>query len=117
MTTAERANAWIVGSDSGMSSKAIWAHMMGVKPRDGWCHPHDPADFGRCARLLELMPEWRDRLPEMVELSQEWRALVARWDEIHASMDREVGVDWSKGRSAPITYGLMRDILYPGHHQ
>lgn len=113
MTAAERANAWIVGSDSGLSSKAIWAHMMGVKPRDSWNHPHDPSDFGRCARLLGLMPEWRERLPEMAERSSAWRDLIARWDEIETSMREEVGIDWSKGHSAPATYDLMQGILYP----
>lgn len=115
MSEAERANAWIVGSDSGMSSKAIWAHMMGGEPAYGWSHPHDPADFGRCARLLELMPEWKARLPEMAARSAVWTRLVARWDEIYASMDSEVGIDWSKGRRASLTYDLMQRVLSETH--
>lgn len=112
MSEIERANAWIVGSDSGLSSKAIWAHMMGTMPsRDGWSHPHDPADFGRCARLLNLMPEWRSRLAEMADRSPAWRALVASWSEIEASMSEEVGIDWSKGHNAPLTYDLMKRVL------
>lgn len=110
MTTQKLARAWIVDNDTGMSSKAIWAHMMGTKPRDGWATPRDPADFGRCARLLKLIPAWRKRLPEMAGRSRQWRKLVKHWDEIHAVMEAEVGIDWSKGGKAPMTYDLMKKI-------
>lgn len=39
-----------------------------------------------------------------------WAALVARWDDLAASMEAEVGIDWTKGKSAPRTYELMRKI-------
>ena len=75
-------------------------------------HPHDPDDLGRCLRLMKLVPEIREGFVErMSALSPEWQALAERWDEIAASMEAEVGIDWSKGRSAPRTYGLMRSIL------
>jgi len=60
---------WIVAGDTGISSRVIWAVMMGVSldvmPRVDV--PHDPPDFGRCYRLLEVMPEWRDRLGEVAD--------------------------------------------------
>lgn len=112
MNAMVKAHAWIVGSDSGLSSKAIWAHMMDAgPPRYGWDHPRDPADFGRCHRLLNLIPEWKARLPEMATRSDTWARLVARWDEIAESMENEVGIDWSRGLSAPKTYKLMRSII------
>lgn len=111
MKTATLANAWIVGSDSGASSKAIWAHMMGTTPSYGWSHPHDPSDFGRCVRLLKLIPEWRTRLHEMSARSHAWKALVDNWSLIEAAMSDEVGIDWSKGRNAPATYDLMKRVL------
>ena len=76
---------WIAGSDTGSSSKAIWRHMMtgdAVEDRWGASYPHDPDDFGRCYRLLELMPDWRPRMVEMVKYNAEWRALVGAWDEL-----------------------------------
>lgn len=107
-----RANAWIIGRNSGLSSQAIWAHMKGISnPDRRWSYPHDPADFGRCARLLALIPEWRRRLRGMARYSKQWAVLVQRWSEIEACMESEVGIDWSKGRAAPKTYDLMRQIL------
>lgn len=117
MTRVEtKAHRWIVGDDTGSSSEAIWAHMMGVSDPDrGWSHPYDPADFGRCARLLKFIPEWRRRLRGMAKRSKAWAQLVQHWDEIEVSMEREVGIDWSKGRSAPKTYELMQKVM--GRHK
>jgi hypothetical protein len=62
----DRALRWIVGEDTGISSRAIWAVMMGVHQN---CHdrstPSDPSDFGRCYRLLKLIPELEDSLERM----------------------------------------------------
>lgn len=110
---AQRAHAWVVGRDTGCSSQAIWANMMGAgKPAYwGWFHPLDPADLGRCLRLLRLIPEWRERMPEMAQHSPEWAALVERWDDLAAMMEDEVGIDWSKGKSARRTYDAMNAVL------
>lgn len=114
-TVEQRAIDWIGSGDTGMSSKAIWAHMMGgKKPRDGWNHPYDPDDLGRCLRLLRLIPEWKPRMKGMAKRSKDWAALVKHWDELAAMMDAEVGLDWEKARRAPLTYGRMCEILYPG---
>lgn len=104
---------WITGKDTGLSSKAIWTHMVGSTEWSwGWPHyPHDPDDLGRCLRLLELVPLWKLRIGEMARHNRQWAALVARWAELTSAMADEVGIDWSKGRSAPKTYALMRSIL------
>jgi UTP:GlnB (protein PII) uridylyltransferase len=99
---------WMAGYDTGMSSKAIAMHMSA-----GWCngnYPYDPADLGRCLRLLELFPEWKPRIAEMAQYGKVWAAYISRWDEIVQSMVDEVGIDWSKGQRAEKTYGLMHDI-------
>jgi hypothetical protein len=85
--------------------------MVGGTVRGHWNHPHDPADLGRCLRLLEAVPEWKPRIVEMSRHSIGWAVLSARWDEIAASMADEVGIDWSKGTKAPKTYALMRSSL------
>jgi hypothetical protein len=83
--TEQAAIDWIVGSDTGTSSKAIWAHMMGATKTPGhcgWSYPSDSDDFGRCARLLRLVPAWRARTGEMSPRSPQWAALAAHWDEL-----------------------------------
>lgn len=107
----DRALSWIVGSNTGASSEAIWAHMMGAgQPKWGWSYPHDPDDLSRCLRLLRFIPEWRKRLPEMARHGKVWRTLVKNWAVVEQSMEDEVGWDWSKGRSAPKTYELMKGL-------
>ena len=68
----KRAYQWIVGLDTGLSSKVIWSVMMGVET--GWASlPHDEDDYGRCIRLLQFIPEWQSRLDEVVEKYPEWK--------------------------------------------
>ena len=99
---------WMTGGDTGMSSKEIAMHMTtGQADRS---YPLDPADLGRCLRLLERFPEWRPRIGEMAKYGPVWARYVERWDEMAQSMADEVGIDWSKGRSAPRTYDLMHEI-------
>lgn len=98
----DRANSWIAGRDTGASSKAIWAVMMGQKG-DG-SYPSDGDDLGRCLRLLEFIPEWKPRINEMAPVNQYWAALVANWDELtklHALTDH-----------GPV-YKRMKQILDP----
>ena len=73
---------WITGRDTGMSSKAVWSHMMAGRS-DG-SYPHDADDFGRIARLLDVVPEWKPRLSEMARYGAEWVALVEAWDDLDA---------------------------------
>jgi len=82
MTSVEkRAAEWIVSGDTGVSSEAIWAVMMGVNAE--WASvPWDSEDFGRCLRLIEKIPEWKKRLPEVVEKHSSWKGVVRFWDEI-----------------------------------
>lgn len=114
----KRVAAWFASGDTGVSSKAIATHMAGLGNADdrwGWRHPSDPDDLGRCLRLLELFPEWKPRIGEMATLGPGWSGLVARWDEIAQSMADEVGIDWSKGKSAPLTYDLMKTAIGEGY--
>lgn len=101
---------WLSGDDTGISSKAIMTHLNGGKVR-GWSNPSDPADLGRCLRLLRQFPELATRINEMAAVGPVWAALVARWDELRACMESEVGLDWEKAQSAPRTYKLMKDII------
>ena len=106
-----RIGAWLVGRDTGASSKCIAAAFMGV-PDARRDHPWDPADLGRCLRLIELVPEIRDGFVErMSVLSPTWKALAERWEEMSACMADEVGIDYSKGQSAPRTYALMKQTI------
>lgn len=83
-----RAARWIVSDDTGISSNTIWAVMMGAVKNDAPWHqfdlPYDSDDFGRCYRLLNLIPEWRARLGEVSARFPIWGPMVAAWDELTA---------------------------------
>lgn len=68
----QRALFWALSGDTGVSSKSIMAHMTGNQKSDlfGMQPPSDASDRGRCIRLLELIPEWITRLPEMLTYDQ-----------------------------------------------
>lgn len=102
---------WFASGDTGTSSEtmALWLSSK-VKCRWGASTPSDPSDLGRCLRLLERIPEWKARVSEMAECSRDWARMVRYWDQIAQSMADEVGIDWSKGQSAPLTYELMKQL-------
>lgn len=100
--------AWVTNGDTGISSMAIWAVMMGrpAERRHFGNTPSDPSDFGRCYRLLKVMPSWRARLPEVAAKFPTWAPLVEAWDELTALYEEEL----PKGR-APKLYARMQELL------
>ena len=84
---------WWLGTDVGKSSAAIFAVL--CRECRQWeanqygqkATPQDAADFGRCKRLLDAIPEWRNRLDEvMVKYADTaWPNILARWGEIESA--------------------------------
>src|SRR5579859_3978121 len=72
--------AWIVGNDSGTSSKAIVLNYYKVPAdkRDLGCWPADKDDFGRCVRLLEKFPHLS--LEHMKEVNSSWKAIAENFE-------------------------------------
>jgi hypothetical protein len=67
--------------------------------------PRDPADFGRCYRLLKVMPSWRDRLSEVSAQFPAWKSLVDTWDELTALYEEE-----SPKQYLPKLYRRMQEL-------
>ena len=110
---------WITGDDTGISSTAIWARMMGAPQSGRYAfgnYPHDPDDFGRCYRLLASIPEWRPRIGEMAAEGEVWARLAAAWDELSALYEEEArtfGVDPAArqfGWRAPRLYARLKEL-------
>lgn len=99
------AEAWPGCGDDGRSSTAIWQHMRGGLSRGD--HPHDPADFARCSRLLAApwALGWRARMPEMSRYGAIWAAMAARWEEMEALFVEEFPTG-----NAPKLYAMMRKM-------
>lgn len=107
-------NDWILGNDMGISSRTIWAVMMGEGPPHWHGTPSDPDDFGRCWRLLARFPEWRRRLPEVAERHPEWSGLVREWDRLSRMYEAVIeDGDWNLARSK-LLYDAMRELIRDG---
>lgn len=67
----QRALFWALSGDTGSSSEALCSFMTG-NPGSKWYAgpPSDRDDRGRCIRLLELIPEWIPRLPEITVMDK-----------------------------------------------
>ncbi len=102
--------AWLASDDTGLSSKAMAHHIMGayIDHRDRNAHPHDPSDFGRCHRFLEAVPEAREKLPKMAEVSPVWARLIGAWEELTALYLAELPTG-----TAPKLYERMKQLIYP----
>jgi hypothetical protein len=97
---------WWNGPDTGRSSKAIWRQLReGIAPTEKNTVPRDPDDFGRCHRLLEAIPGWRDRIGEM-RSNSEWAGLAEAWDELEKLYEEEL-----PSGSCPKLYARMTEIL------
>lgn len=115
-TIEKRALEWLFSRDTGASSKAICAHMLGTSGQFS-SYPSDPSDLGRCIRLLELIPEWKSRIQEMAVHGPGWAGQVKQWDSLVDSMADEVGINWGKGDRAPITYNAMKLAQAAGYRE
>lgn len=101
--------AWLANGDTGISSETIWSVMTGL-PVQRHGYPYDPADFGRCYRLLRVMPSWRARLPEVAARfpRSAWPALIEAWDELTALYEEEL-----PARTLPRLYARMLALRAP----
>ncbi|MBN7822591.1 hypothetical protein [Bowmanella yangjiangensis] len=100
---------WIATGRVGASSKAMAMTACGL-PSDR-SYPSDPDDLNRCLLLLEAVPEVREHFEKIAALGVVWGRLIGRWPDIEACFLDEVGLNWSKAKSAPKTYALMKEVM------
>lgn len=105
----KKALHWLATGQVGLSSKAMAMAVCEI-PCDN-DYPLDPSDLNRCLLMLKAIPEVRDHFDKVAALSPIWKRLIDRWDEIEACFLEEVGLNWSKGDSAPKTYKLMQETI------
>jgi hypothetical protein len=104
---------WMTSGDTGSSSKAIMYWLAAGKVEGTWgaSTPSDVADFGRCIRLLECIPEWKPRMAEMAGAGGLWPTMSKYWPALTATyLEENGGVFPEKGSSekCPRTYALLK---------
>lgn len=91
----QKAVEWLVGGDTGVSSKTMCAALFGATPKDSDM-PHDAGDFGRCRRFIRFMPDGtKDIVFKKLSDKPEWVEIGKRWDELVDLYDQEnwAGID------------------------
>ncbi|MBQ3170359.1 MAG: hypothetical protein IJB53_00325 [Mailhella sp.] len=109
-----RIKIWLQMGERGISSNTICfvlCGLSGLELEDGFSGysigsiPYDPDDFRRCYELLDLIPEWKDRLSEVAKRYPQWKPLVGRWSDLEALYEAE-----APSGKAPKLYALMREL-------
>lgn len=104
--------AWLASDDTGMSSRfmahyiASWSSgwPAGVE-RPEYAHPHDPADFARCLRLLDAVPEFRAHVHKMAGAGGQWPGLVKEWSRLEELYREE-----APSGNCPKLYAAMKKL-------
>ena len=97
------AKQWAVWGEQGTSSQLIFATLTGWmglirgERRGSAPYPHDAGDFRRCLLVVEQIPGFRERLPELSTLSPEWERLVTSWSDLEAAFDQQAP-GWREGK-------------------
>lgn len=105
----DKAMWWIANGEVGMSSKTMWFCLMG-KNNDEVRHPYDPADFSRCYKLLQAVPEWKKHLNRLKYLSEPWSNLVDNWDKLTEMYEQNVNEDWKNYKKIGM-YEFMQTLI------
>ena len=101
----ERANWWWINGERGLSSETMWHCLMDEEILN-INHPLDPDDFSRCYKLLEAVPEWKGRIPELKDLSWQWANLVDNWDKLNDFYE-----DMRKSKKGNGMYQFMQELI------
>jgi hypothetical protein len=106
---------WLASWDTGMSSLEIFHFMTGGiygAVRGARAIPRDPADFGRCYRLLKAFPHWRERLVDMGLNVPGWADLAIAWPTLEALFEEE-----SPSGQCPKLFAALNEINHAAHRQ
>jgi len=81
---------WRDSRDVGISSMTIYFAMTGNRKPSHCDAPHDPADFGRCYRLLKLAPQWRADLAKLAVAFPAWLPFVLEWETLERLYEKAI---------------------------
>lgn len=105
----QKAMWWIANGHVGMSSKTMWLYFMNQKI-DRISHPYDPGDFSRCYKLLEAVPEWKERILELSKLSDAWKNLAENWSKLTQMFEENERNDWKTSKKIGM-YEFMQTLI------
>jgi hypothetical protein len=102
-TVSRKAEFWYAHGERGLSSKTMYNVLRNGKSATTH-HPSDPDDFRRCYLLLRMVPEWKDCLFLMKDVSDVWSNLVDNWDKLSVMLEEQLA-----GKKNDM-YGFMKKL-------
>lgn len=110
----ENANWWAINGEHGISSKTMFNHLseklqVGRLSNSYECTPSDPDDFKRCYKLLQAVPQWKERLCELKTISPTWEKLVNNWDKLTEMYEQNVKEEWKNYKKTGM-YEFMKQL-------
>jgi hypothetical protein len=108
---SEKLIQWFKFGDRGASSNTIVEVIEGLPAgmltsNSGRSHPHDPADFIRCVKLIEEVPEYKEKLRLVRRVSPTWSALIDNWEELELLLEAELPT-----KRCPLLLNRMQEII------
>ncbi|GBQ85868.1 hypothetical protein AA14337_3182 [Acetobacter malorum DSM 14337] len=111
-----RKNWWLEFGEKGSSSKFLF-NMLSEIPDIRLAVPSDASDFRRCVLLLDLIPEWRDKLElRMAKAPDPWPELARNWDSLERTLRKE-SPDLDFFKDKPTSFGGMLQIVISSKKQ
>ncbi len=110
-TTQEKMNWWRNKGEHGTSSELMYRFIssgyrnLGSSSQYENIHPSDPSDFRRCYILIKAIPEWRENLDLMKQISPTWSNIVDNWDKLCSMLEELVETHKDNGM-----YDFMKSI-------
>lgn len=108
------ANWWAENGEHGISSKTMFNHLskeLHVRslPLSHKSHPSDPDDFKRCHKLLQAVPQWKEKLHLMKTVSPVWSNLVDNWDKLTEMFEKNESEKWKNYKEVGM-YEFMESL-------
>jgi len=108
LSVSQRANWWWNNGERGASSETMWYCLADrIKRRE---HPHDPDDFKRCYKLLKVIPEWKNELHKLKEISDVWARLVENWGKLTEMYEDNERNQWKTFKEIGM-YEFMQSLI------
>lgn len=105
----QKAIWWIANGRIGLSSNTMWLCFMNQKI-ERISHPYDPDDFSRCYALLQVVPEWKERILELGKLSIPWKNLSENWQKLTEMFEQNERQNWENSDKIGM-YKFMQTLI------
>lgn len=92
LTMEQRLTRWALSGDTGVSSETLACAVLGLPDtsrRFGFDVPYDFSDFGRCYRLVQLVPEILTMWDKVRAACPAWGPIIDHWDELVARYEAD----------------------------